>query len=95
MGGTDPMMRMLRRAVGGLAVGFLLIAFGVFLLSVAVGGGSGGDDPDTGALTLVLGWASLAAGPVLGLRIGGMAWDRALWAAPVLPVLVLLLDLLG
>lgn len=99
MGGTDPMMRMLRRVVLGLAVGFALVAFGVFLLSVAVqgepSGTADGEGATTGALTLVLGWVALAAGPALGLRIGGMPWRRALWAAPVLPLVVLLLDLAG
>ncbi len=98
MGGSDPMMRMLRRAVLGLAVGFVLVAFGVFLLSVAVmdaDGTAGAAGADTGALTLVLGWIALAAGPAVGLRIGGLPWPRALWAAPVLPLVVLLLDLGG
>ncbi len=99
MGGTDPMMRMLRRVVLGLAVGFALVAFGVFLLSVAVlsepDGVAGGEGATTGALTLVLGWIALAAGPAVGLRIGGLPWHRALWAAPVLPLVVLLLDLGG
>lgn len=97
MSGTDPMMRMLRRVVVGLAVGLALVAFGVFLLSVAVlaepDGTAGEEGATTGALTLVLGWGALAAGPAVGLRIGGLRWRRALWAAPVLPLLVLLLDL--
>lgn len=96
MGGTDPMVRMLRRAVAGFATGFALVAFGVFLLSVAVADpdGTGGGEP-TGALTPVLGWMALAAGPTVGLRLGGLPWHRALWAAPVLPLVVLLLDLVG
>lgn len=99
MGGTDPMMRMLRRVVVGLAVGFVLVAFGVFLLSVAVlaepDGTAGGADATTGTFTLVLGWVALAVGPVVGLRIGGLPWRRAVWAAPVLPLVVLVLDLVG
>lgn len=98
MGGTDPMLRMLRRVVVGFAVGFALVAFGVFLLSVAVSepdGGGRGEGATTGALTPVLGWVALAAGPAVGLRLGGLAWRRALWAAPVLPGVVLLLDLAG
>lgn len=91
-------MRMLRRAVAGFAIGFALVAFGVFLLSVAVadpdGTGRGGSGT-TGALTPVLGWTALAAGPTVGLRLGGLQWHRALWAAPVLPLVVLLLDLIG
>lgn len=96
MAGGDPMLRMLRRVVLGFAVGFALVAFGVFLLSVAVlAEPEGGEAGTTGPLTPVLGWAALAAGPAVGLRLGGLPWDRALWAAPVLPLVVLLLDLAG
>ena len=94
----EPLLQMLRRVVYGLATAAALIALGAFLLDLGTAAvPEAADDTEltVAGMGIVLGWLALAAAPVVGLRIGGLPWRRALWALPLVPLGILLVDLLG
>jgi hypothetical protein len=87
---VEPLVRLFLRYVVALAVGLTIVVAGAYLLVGAVLAESGiGGTPGAGtALSQLAGWLLLAAGPVVGLRLGGLGWGRALLGAPVVPLLV-------
>lgn len=94
----EPLLRMLRRVVYGVAAAAALVALGAFLLDLgtaAVPEASDDTELTVAGMGIVLGWSALAAAPVVGLRIGGLAWRRALWTLPLVPLGILLADLLA
>ena len=83
------------RVVLGVVVGVAIAAAGVLVLAlVGLAEADSAGRTSTGGGQL-LGWTALAVGPVVGLRIGGVPWHRAAWAAPVLPAAVLLVRVAG
>lgn len=94
----EPQLRMLRRVVYGLAAAAALVALGAFLLELgteAVPQAADDTELTVAGMGIVLGWMALAAAPVIGLRIGGLGWRRALWTLPLVPLGIVLADLLA